>query len=189
MRARLAASVVLAGALMLGTSGCAFFSEQATLIHYDPSDGIGASVGHLQVRNALVLTKDGETGSFLVNFINDGTSTIDFTVQYKNSADKTVVTDITLKAGQTKSYGGSEDKQLQFYKMGTKAGNLFPVWVQYGSHTGAEMPVPVLDGTWQTYKGLLPTATPTPTPTATATTNPVVPVIPTSPTPTPTATP
>jgi hypothetical protein len=170
---------------MLGMSGCAFFSEQATLIHYDPSDGIGASVGSIDVRNALVLTKDGETGSLLVNFVNESSDPVNLKLQY-DSSNGEVSKYVSIPGSATVSYGGSDDTQFVLTDMGTKPGKLFKIWVQYGSHTGVQMPVPVLDGTWQTYKGLLPTLSPTPTPTPTTTVLPVIPTAPATPSATPT---
>ncbi len=180
MKARIAASVVLAAGLLLGTSGCSFFSPQSTLIHYDPSDGVGVAIGNIKVRNALLLTKDGETASLIINFINDGTKSVDLNVQYKGSKGKVTRT-IHLASGQVKTYGSDDTTQFVVNNMDTKAGELFPVFFQYGDLTGKQALVPVLDGTWSTYKGLLPSPTPTPTPTPTN-----IPGATLTPTPTPT---
>jgi hypothetical protein len=194
VKARIAASVVLAAGLLLGTSGCAFFAPQSTLIHYDPSDGIGIAVGNVKVRNALLLTKDGETASLLINFINDGTKPVDLLVQYKGTKG-TVSKTIHLSEGQVKTYGSDDTTQFVIHNMGTKAGELFPIFFQYGDHTGKQGLVPVLDGSWSTYKGLLPSPTPTitipPTNIPGETLNPTNAVTPppvTAPTPTPTPT-
>jgi hypothetical protein len=191
VRARIAASVVLAAALLLGTSGCAFFSPQSTLLHYDPSDGVGTSVGSVKVRNAFLLTEDGERASMLINFINDGTSSVDLTVQYTLKPGGKTTTTVHLKPGQVKTFGKTETDQLILQGIDKKPGELYAVWFQYGEHTGQQLLLPILDGTWSQYKGLLPTASPTPTatptPTGTATPNPAVtqPVPTATPTPTP----
>ena len=71
--ARSAASIILAGAVLIGTSGCVFITKQATLIQYDPSDGIGASVGNVEVRNALgIAGEDGDAISLMITLINTG---------------------------------------------------------------------------------------------------------------------
>ncbi|MCU1415695.1 MAG: hypothetical protein JWN80_3035 [Microbacteriaceae bacterium] len=167
MRARIAASVVLAAGLLLGTSGCAFFSPQSTLLHYDPSDGVGTSVGSVDVRNAFLLTQDGERASMLINFINDGTSAVDLTVQYTLKPGGKTTTTIHLKPGQVKTFGKTETDQFILQGIDKKPGQLYAVWFQYGDHTGSQLLLPILDGTWSQYKGLLPTDAPTPTPTAT----------------------
>lgn len=189
MRARIAASVVLAAGLLLGTSGCAFFAPQSTLIRYDPSDGIGTQVGNVKVRNALLLTQDGERASLLINFINDGNTPVDLTVQYTLKPGGTTTTTVHLKAGQVKTFGDSESHQLVLQGIDKKPGELYPIFFQYGGHTGSQVLVPILDGTWSTYAGLLPTAKPTATPTPTKSVLP--PVVPGSATasPTPSATP
>ncbi len=189
MRARIAASVVLAAALLLGTSGCAFFSPQSTLLRYDPSDGVGTAVGSVKVRNAFLLTKDGERASMLVNFINDGTTSVDLTVQYSLKPGGKTTTIVHLKPGQVKTFGKSETDQFILQGIDKKPGTLYPVWFQYGYHTGVQLLLPILDGTWSQYKGLLPTASPTPTstmtPTPTTTAIPVTPPPVGTPTPTP----
>jgi hypothetical protein len=173
VRARIAASVVLAAVLVLSTTACTFISTQATLKHYDPSDGVGATVGVIQVRNALLLSKDGQRASFLVNLINDGQSTESVLIQYdgtkSDGTQSKVNTKVTLNSGEVKTFGSSDTRQLVFTGIDTKPGALFPVWIQYGQETGKQLLVPVLDGSLAEYHGLLPTLTPTPTPTATVT--------------------
>ncbi|MES2171229.1 MAG: hypothetical protein V4479_10995 [Actinomycetota bacterium] len=169
MRARIAASVVLAAGLLLGTSGCAFFSPQSTLLHYDPSDGVGTSVGSVKVRNAFLLTQDGERASMLVNFINDGTASVDLTVQYTLKPGGKTTTIVHLEPGQVKTFGKTDRDQFILQGIDKKPGQLYAVWFQYGGHTGEQLLLPILDGNWSTYAGLLPTAAPsstaTPTPT------------------------
>lgn len=182
MRARIAATVVVAASLLLSTAGCSFFAPQSTLTQYDPSDGVGATLGQLKVSNALLLTKDGQEASFLVNLINDGQKTIDVLIQYDGTtADGTkgkVDTRVRLDAGEVTTFGSSDTRQLLFSGIDSKPGSLFPVFVQYGTQTGDQLLVPVLDGTLKTYSTLLPS----PLPTATPPVNPTV-----IPVPTPTA--
>jgi hypothetical protein len=165
VRARIAASVVLAAGLLLGTSGCAFFAPQSTLIEYDPSDGVGTIIGGVHIENALLLTQDGERASLLVNFINDDNKAVDMKVQYTDKNGKKTTTSYDVPAGGTKTYGAKGDQQIVLTNIGTKAGALLPVYFQHGSGEGDQLMVPVLDGTWSTYKGLLPSPKPTPTPT------------------------
>ena len=56
MKARVAASIVLALAVAVGTAGCGFIAPQATTKHYDASDGVSGNVGQIDVRNAFIVT-------------------------------------------------------------------------------------------------------------------------------------
>jgi len=154
---------VLAAGLLLGTSGCTFFAPQSTLLRYDPSDGVGSAVGNVKVRNALLLTKDGQRASLLVSFINDGTSNVDLTVQYTVTPGGKKTTIVHLEPGEAKTFGDKDTDQLILQGIDKNAGELFPVYFQYGSHIGQQLFVPILDGTWSAYAGLLPTAKATPT--------------------------
>jgi hypothetical protein len=184
VKARIAASVALAAALVLSTAGCSFFATQATLKVYDPSDGVGVTLGNVSVRNALLLTDDGQEASFLVNLVNSGQKTVNVKIQYTNS-DGPVTSTYRLTAGEAETFGKKNTKKIVFQDIDTKAGALFPVYVTYGGRTGKELMVPILDGTQAEYAGLLPAPTPSATPT-----NPPVPVpLPTAATPAPTATP
>jgi hypothetical protein len=183
VRARIAATVVVAASLLLSTAGCSFFAPQSTLKRYDPSDGVGATVGQVKVRNALLLTKDGQVASFLVNLINDGQKTVNVLIQYDGTTASgtsgKVDTRVQLDAGEVKTFGSSTTRQLIFTGINSKAGSNFPVFVQYGTQTGEQLLVPVLDGSLTEYSKLLPT----PLPTATPPVNPTV-----IPVPSPTAT-
>ena len=183
MRARIAVSVALAAGLLVGTTGCTFFSEQATLKPYDPSDGVGASVGSVDIRNAILLTKnDGKSASLLVDFINQGDSPVAMSIQYTSKSGKTTIVK-ALPANGVRSFGGGNgEQQLQLANVKTVPGKLFPVYFQYGSATGKQVMVPVLDGSQAEYHSLLPT--PKPTPKTTPTNIPGATLTPT-PTPTP----
>ncbi len=177
MRARIAATVVVAASLLLSTAGCSFFAPQATLKRYDPSDGVGATVGQVKVRNALLLTKDGQVASFLVNLVNDGEKTVNVLIQYSGTTASgtsgKVDTRVQLDAGEVKTFGSSDTRQLIFTGIDSKAGSLFPVFVQYGTQTGEQLLVPVLDGSLSEYSKLLPTPLPTTTPPVNPTVIPV----------------
>lgn len=163
VRARIAASVVLAAAMMVGATGCSLFVPQSTTRQYDPSDGVGATLGSIQVRNALLFTKDGEEASLLVSIINDGEQPADVNIQYEGSDGKLTST-VRLDAGQAKTFGAKGSKQLVLQGINTKPGALFPVYFQSGSDTGKQLLLPVLDASQKEYAGLLPSPTPTPTP-------------------------
>lgn len=156
MRARLAASAVLMALVLGGTTACTFMTPQVTLKHYDPSDGIGATVGQIEVRNALLLTADGESASLLINLVNPSDTGIQVKLQYEN-ADKTKVDEsVYVNAGSVKSLGGPDAAQLVLTGLDAQAGSLFPVFVQYDDVSGKQLWVPVLDGSDSHYADLLP---------------------------------
>ena len=143
--ARIAASVVLAGALLVGTTGCTFISEQATLIRYDPSDGIGASVGSIDVRNAFALiSEDGEALSLVLTFVNPGDRSANMKLQFESAGEKITVTK-PLDGNEVTTYGTTaEETQIVVTQPGVKGGDLYPVYFQYGDNEGVQLLLPVL---------------------------------------------
>ena len=156
--ARAAASVVLAGALLIGTTGCTFIAQQATLIQYDPSDGIGGEVGNVAIRNAVALiNEDGHAVSLMVTFVNESSKIVNLDLQYESGGEKTTDTK-QINANAVATYGTTPDEtQIIILNPGVEAGGLLPVYFQYGDHEGKELLVPVLNADNHTeYKDLLP---------------------------------
>lgn len=168
MRTRIVTSVVLAVSLLFVTTGCSFFAVNSTLKPYDPSDGVGAVVGQVKVRNAMLLSTDGQLASFVVNFINDGSTPVTMVVQYTSKSNTGVSSKISSKidlaAGEVRTFGAADTPQMLFQNIDTKVGALMPVFVQYGNQTGTELMVPVLNGALTEYSTLLPSPLPTATP-------------------------
>lgn len=166
--ARAAASIVLASAVLLGTAGCVFINPIATLEEYDPSDGINNSVGAVDLRN-VILFVDEETGagSLMVTLVNNGDSDATVSFQFVSEGDEVTVTQ-RVGARSVVEIGTSEDgEQILILGADTRAGALFPVYVQSGSNPGVQLLVPVLAPTGA-YEGLgpvIPEPEPTPTPT------------------------
>ncbi|MEP6481423.1 MAG: hypothetical protein ABJA94_05380 [Rhodoglobus sp.] len=173
LAARTAASVILAGALLASTSGCTFLSQQATLIHYDPSDGVGLTLDGVDLRNMILLVNDkGDLSSLLVTFINNGDKPVAINLQFTSGGKKSSGT-IQVMGQSTASFGNSTDEQqITIEKPDAKAGDLFPLYVQIGDQPGKQVLVPVLLGSWSQYSTLVPTATPTPTEVPTPTETP-----------------
>ena len=154
--ARAAASVILAGVLVTSTAGCGFFTTQATLIPYDPSDGVGANLGTVDVRNVIgIIDEDGENISLLVTFVNSGDSNAKVAIQFESGGEKTTVTK-TIALNATTGFGNFEDEsQIIISNSGIPAGDLIPVYMQYGDNEGKQMLVPVLEA-HGAYAGLEP---------------------------------
>ena len=156
--ARVAASVILAGALLVGTAGCTFITPQATLEKYDPGDGVGIDVGDVQVRNAVaVANEDGDAISLILHIVNSGSRSANIDLQYQSDGEKTTVTK-PVDAHEVLSFGNTDEDQLVITNPGVEPGALFPVYVQYGDHEGSQMLVPVLAPDTNGYEGLAPVA-------------------------------
>jgi len=156
--ARIAASVVLAGALLVGTTGCTFIATQATLIQYDPSDGIGATVGTIDIRNAFALINEDEDAvSLVLTFVNTNDRSANMKLQFESAGEKVTVTK-PLDGNAVTTYGTTpEETQIVVTEPGVKAGELFPVYFQYGDNEGVELLLPVLTADNDAhYEDLLP---------------------------------
>lgn len=162
MRARIAASVVLAAGILMGTSACNLLAPQATTNHYDASDGVSGTVGDIAVRNAILISDGATSANLLVTIVNTGDSARNLSVQYTAAGQK-VTQQVTVAPKATVSVGTPDVPAVTLANIDAKPGALFPVFMQYGQETGVELLVPVLDGTLGQYSTLVPTATPTPT--------------------------
>lgn len=169
MIARGAASLILAGALALGMTGCGFVVPQATLIHYAPSDGAQTNVGDIKVRNAIAISEDGKDASLVMTVINSGSSAITVDFQYTDATGTSITESVPVPARGSVSLGNAGEKQLVLSGIDVVLGSTIPVYVQYGKVGGAEILVPVLSPENSAeYDGLKPTPLPTPVETKTA---------------------
>lgn len=156
MKSRVAASIALAAALLVGTTGCTFWANIATQEDYDPSDGVGTEVGDLAIRNALLI---GETGDAL-NLVMTVASSADvdrrLIVQWEADGER-LSEAIVVAAGERTRVGGPDD-EIQIVLEGTDAtiGGLFPVFFVYTGAEGSEVMVPVLDGSLPEYELYIP---------------------------------
>ncbi|MET0989100.1 MAG: DNA modification methylase [Glaciihabitans sp.] len=194
MRSRVAVSALLAAGVLLGSTGCAFFSPVATQLPYDASDGISATVGDVKVRNAMAITNDGDTVNLVMYVLNSGTEPVEVRFEYDFEGSEPAESDkseiVELAAGESISFGNDDEENLILTDANAEPGGLMPLFVQYGDETGKTMLVPVLDEA--IYSDLVPepvvTRSPTSTPSSTAT--PSAPATPSvTATPTPTASP
>ncbi len=154
MSTRIAASVVIAASLLLGSTGCAFFSPIATGLKYDPSDGVGTTVGDVEVRNAVAVSSDGVDANLAVVVINTGEDTVKVGFQVESDGEKLTST-VLVSGGETISLGNGDVPGLVFPEVNQQPGGLLPVYVQYGSEPGAEILVPVLTGELPEYEHLI----------------------------------
>lgn len=175
MKFRAGAAVAIAAAIALGVAACAPIS---TMKHYDPSDGVSANVGQVKVLNALIITTSGSNGNLLFSGYNNSDELVQLTVQYTVGGVKQSKT-ATLLPDSTSNFGYTKKTEFILPGIDTRAGSLLPIYFQYGTETGQQVDVPVLDGSLPQYAGLVPTSTPTPTTTAKPVLPPPVPAAPT----------
>jgi Glycosyl hydrolase family 30 beta sandwich domain len=168
LKVRAAVSALLAATLAVTIAGCSFTNGSIILPRqYDPSDGVGADIGDLDLRNAFLVSEDGERGNLVVSVINTTEDAQPLSVQYESGgAASRETVDLSIPANSTVTFGYGESEQLVLEGIDTQPGALFPVYFQSGDSEGAALEVPVLDTMLAEYDGLTPSPTPTPTPTA-----------------------
>jgi hypothetical protein len=154
----------MAALIGLGVSGCAFITPQATTKEVETANGVNARVGTVDIRNATLISDDGESASLLVTFYNSATESRALTLQFESAGQKTEATVRVAGAGTT-SYGADGETQIVLRDIDATAGSLFPVYFHYGSDEGKQLLLPVLTTEFAEYDGLAPTPLPTVTPT------------------------
>lgn len=164
MRSRFTALVVLAAAVALGASGCGFLAPQSTTIHYDPSDGVGGTVGEVAVRNAMIIAnEDGSAGNLVVTLINEGDSSHSVEIGWGEGDGQS--TSVVIDADSTFTFGApaagteedSEPQAITISPLPVEPGAIADVFFQYGTETGVSLSVPVLNSDLSEYSTLVPT--------------------------------
>lgn len=166
---RVAASVVLAGLIVLGASGCEFISPQDTTQINQVADGMDATLGPIDVRNALLFTANGTDAALVTRLINGASSSQTVSMQYTSSTGPTTQ-QVTVPANGSIIVRPGGKTSITLSGVNAKAGSLFPVYFSSGGKN-ATVQVPVLDASLPGYQTLTPTPTPVapvPTPTHTS---------------------
>lgn len=157
MKSRLIASLALSALVVLGTSGCALLSTQATTIPYSPSDGVNIpDSGPLQVRNVLIVSdEEGVDGNLVAAIVNATNDAHTLNIEWGEGSSKSSET-IRVPALSTVSLGTAETDPLPVMGIDTKPGANLPMYFQSGDGEGILFDVPVLDGALPYYGDLLP---------------------------------
>ena len=142
---RVMASVALGAVLLLGTTGCAMLSTQATTLPYSPADGVNVpDAGPLLIRNALLVTdEEGEDANFLAAIINPTDESQSLTLEF--GEEDPISQTVRVPANTTVSLGVTDDALL-IEGLDAQAGSDVLVYFQSGDDEGVEAAVPVLDG-------------------------------------------
>jgi hypothetical protein len=155
---RTTARFFVAGALLstLALTGCTFITPIATQDPYDPSDGVGADIGDLALRNILLVANDTSEATLVLTAVNNSDDDIQVNIQYGDAGSR-VTESITLDGGQTRTRIGDDPGTTVVVADETLTiGALFPVYVEYGDVSGEVILVPVLDGTLPEYELYVP---------------------------------
>jgi len=133
---------------------------QATTEHYDPSDGVSATVGDLDLRNILVVSDDGEDGNLIMTVVNNGADDVTLGVQFGEGGGDTQ--EIEIESGGTVAFGVDDVEGIDVLEplllesMDAEVGGLLPMYFQYGDAEGVEKEVPILDARLPEYADLAP---------------------------------
>jgi hypothetical protein len=140
---------------MLGATGCTFSANIATEKPYDPSDGVGAEVGELSIRNALLIGDDPEELNLVMTVVSAADTDRRVTVQWEADGER-VTEEIFVGANGRTAFGGPEQDQLLITGSGATIGGLVPVFFAYPGAEGVEVLIPVLDGSLPEYELYIP---------------------------------
>lgn len=160
MRARVLVSVAVAATIALGATGCEFMSPAHTVDIKQITDGVNVTTGKVDVRNAILISDDGEGARFIGTLVNNS-DTDGITVSVEIGGDTETV---LLPANSTVDLANdSQHATLDFDSADAKPGSLVKVYFSYPDAEGVSANVPVLTTSQEEYATLAPTSTPEPT--------------------------
>ena len=156
MPTRFASPVAAIAITVLALTGCTFFTPIATQKPYDPSDGVGADIGDLALRNILLIANTSNEATLVMTVVNNADQDIVLNLQYGDAGARVTET-LTVIGGQSRTRVGDEDGTTIIVSDPTMTlGALFPIYAEYGSVPGEVILVPVLDGTLPEYELYVP---------------------------------
>lgn len=153
MLVRKLAVVAIAASVALGTAGCTFNSPVATAIQYSPGDGADATVKGIAARNFVYLVNSDGNGALIGSLVNTTDKPAFPTLSSGSMTDP-----IAINAGAKIDFGYNGKAAIQL-GVTAKAGTIIHVTVTVEGKSKV-MNVPVLDGTFSEYAGVLPTQAP-----------------------------
>ena len=106
MRRRIIAPFALAASLLAGATGCTLSAEIATKKAYEASDGVGAVLGDLALRNVLLITNDQGEANLVMTVVNSSEADVSLLVQYGDGASRTTRDPADRCAASEDSCGG-----------------------------------------------------------------------------------
>jgi len=156
VRRRFFAPLALAAAVITGSTGCTLGAQIATMKQYDPSDGVGADLGQLALRNILLITNDRGEANLVMTVVNNSGEDISLNVQYDDGSRRQTSA-LSIPAFPERSrIGDSPAEGILVSAASLVNGGLFPLYFEYGAVPGELVFVPVLDGSLPEYELLVP---------------------------------
>lgn len=145
-------ALLLTAALAAGTlaiSGCQRFSPITTDLHYDPADGVSATLGDVAVHDLLVVAgSKGAAGVVSGYVVNSGDQEV--TLQLK--APNAEATQTKLPPHSTVKLSGGDTGSVQVSTVAVAPGSMLDLQLKTPDFGAQEVPVPVLlpDGYYAT---------------------------------------
>lgn len=145
---------------ILLASGCSFVTPLPPADSIDVGNGVGANLGPVKIRNAVMVTAEPNyvsTVSFIFTAINEGDE--DAIVQFGFDSEFGYQTEdvvVPAKSEVTRGFHPGE-KQMILTDLDTRAGGVLPVYVLAGEASDS-LPVMVLTGDFEQYADLLPSS-------------------------------
>ena len=155
MKTRIASSIALAAAIVLGASGCGLVAPQATLDPYAPSDGVQASVQGVDVRNILLIAaEDGEHFNVVFTGVNTGNSAVTVTFAFgADSSSASTTAEFRLAPGLQEFGDPEKENDVVLVSLpGVAPGDTVATYMQVSGADDQFMNVPVLDGELVEYR-------------------------------------
>jgi hypothetical protein len=151
------ASAVTVAVLAAVLGGCTFTTPQETKDIEEVVNGTNADVGHVEVRNAIALTRDGDVVSLSMTVLNAGERQADVRFSYPTTGGH-VTQVLPVGPGATVFRGTRPgDEQMLLEDTDARPGALLRVFVDAGGRAGRTLEVPVLNELLPECTDLLPT--------------------------------
>lgn len=156
MRRRFFVPVALAAAVLTGSTGCTLGAEIATMKEYDPSDGVGADIGDIALRNILLISNEAGEANLVMTVVNTSGENVILNVQFDDGSSRTTVPLRIAVFPELTRIGDDSSVGIVMSGPDLVLGGLYPVYFEYGNVPGELVYVPVLDGTLAEYELLVP---------------------------------
>ncbi|GAB3801407.1 hypothetical protein GCM10028798_17320 [Humibacter antri] len=152
MKARVAASIVLALGLTAGMSGCTLLTPQDTLYIKESAHGVNGTVGKIDIRNALIISNSsGTVGNLVVTFVNNEDKAHYLSIQHDSRSHQ-----VAIMGDAVKKIGAKGATRVEFVGLNAKPGSLTDVYFSYAGVTGTQIQVPVLSSSFPGYSDYAP---------------------------------